>query len=394
MAAYANFNNVLIGEKAAGMGGAFAAVVGDASANAFYNPATLSWMHGHSLSTTANLYMKNDVDYARPKGFSQSALRVNQGSIKPVPSSSGTVHTFGNFALGLSILTPDFSAYTGEIETSDSVTSFLNTRDESLWVGGSTSLNISESESLGLTMYYTSRTFSRSVSDISQGSTTYSITEDKELAHNSLVYILGYFKQINRRWSFGFSHRFRSLGISGKGSYTRSRVGTDNTVETTNKSDMNAQTTIPNKSTLGIAYKIPKFFTVSFDASFYDEASYDDLDDPTLAEKIEHRPVWNFHLGGEYHHRSWLAFRAGVFTNNSSTPDIPTTPTRRYQDHIDMLGFSFNAGFHTSENSSVSLGGYYTGGSGHAVEIAGQELAKIKKSAQAFTFLVSTAYNF
>src|SRR5690606_38172936 len=54
-AAFDNYNSVLLGERAAGMGGAFTAMTEDPAAAPFYNPATISRMEGTSLSTSASL---------------------------------------------------------------------------------------------------------------------------------------------------------------------------------------------------------------------------------------------------------------------------------------------------------------------------------------------------
>jgi len=48
--AFSNYNSILIGDQAAGMGGAYTAMSSDASAVSFYNPAGLAFLKGHSFS--------------------------------------------------------------------------------------------------------------------------------------------------------------------------------------------------------------------------------------------------------------------------------------------------------------------------------------------------------
>jgi hypothetical protein len=59
-----------------------------------------------------------------------------------------------------------------------------------------------------------------------------------------------------------------------------------------------------------------------------------------------------------------------------------------------MLGFSTNFAIHTSPTTTVTLGGYYTGGRGHSVEQFGQNLSSIDKQQSIFSFLVGTSYWF
>ncbi len=391
-AAYSNYNSILIGERAAGMGGAYTALTGDPSAGAYYNPATLSRMKGTSLSTTANLYVKSDINYSE-SGFLDATSRINQGSIQPVPASSGTVHTFGNFAFGISLLLPDHYVYAGHVESTTDTNSFVNINDKSLWVGGSLAMNIGPDESLGLSLYYTARTFARSVTDLDKTNGVLT-SEEKEFKQNSLIYIFGYHKTITPNLTLGISHRFESLPINGKGSYVISTISTSGTQNTDSAKDVHAYTLVPAKTTIGLAYKRPKQWTLSADLNFYDSARYLDLGNEAASDNIIYKPTWNLNLGAEYYYKPWLALRTGVYTNTSSHPEVSENPTKREGDHINMLGFSANVAIYTNPNTTVTLGGYYTGGSGSAHEKTGQAIKKVKKSLYSFSFLVGTSFYF
>lgn len=105
--------------------------------------------------------------------------------------------------------------------------------------------------------------------------------------------------------------------------------------------------------------------------------------------------VVNAAFGFEKYLKPWLALRLGLFTDLSSSPEVPTSPTRRYQDHIDKYGFSANFGIHTTDHTIVSLGGYYLGGKGHAAENIGAGFQRVDKTDRLFSFLVGnhTAFN-
>lgn len=394
LASYANYNSILIGERAAGLGGAFTALTGDPSACAFYNPATLSRMEGHTLSAAVNLYNKYATAFGSDDDFAEAPLRINQGVITPVPSSSGSVYSFRNFAVGLSITSPDFSSFTGDVARDDNSSTFINQRDESLWVGGTISLNMSEKDSIGFTLYYTSRTNNlltnvRAVN----GSVTTVTTEEKASSHNSLVYILGYFRQLNSKLTTGLSLRLPSLPISGKGSLHRFSVSTDGT--STFPDDINSKlvfSRVPPKLTWGMAYEEVNNWLLSIDLSYYRAEEYHEFEESLSSDKITHRDTWNINLGAEYFWKDWLAVRMGLFTNNSSAADIPDTVTIRMLDHIPMWGFSTNFAIFTSKNTRFTLGGYYTGGQGWSTQGTTDNLSKVPKSLQVFSFLVGTTF--
>ncbi len=393
LADYGNYNSILIGERAAGLGGAYTAFTGDPSGCAFYNPASLARMDGTTLSAAVNAYNKTDAQFGDLDSLESAAMRVNRGSIVPIPASSGTVYSFGNFATGLSILFPDYDSYTGEIKANSDVTSYMNLKDQSLWVGGSLALNLSEEDAIGLTMYYTSRTFSRSLTDqLSQAGTVFLTNEEKILSQNSLVYILGYYRQLNTNWTFGTSFRLPSLSVNGQGSFYRSSINTAGGISPPiNHKSISAETRIPSRLNIGLGYTRPGKWAFSTDVNLHGRESYTDLDDPSGGDRIRHREIWNIALGGEYFVQPWAALRVGLYTNLSSHPEIDDV-NQRQGDHLDMWGFSTNVAFFTTGRSTMTLGGYYSGGKGESTQFVGQEIKEIPKSVQIFSFLVGTSF--
>jgi long-chain fatty acid transport protein len=393
LADYGNYNSILIGERAAGLGGAYTAFTGDPSGCAYYNPASLARMDGTTLSAAVNAYNKTDAQFGDLDSLESAAMRVNRGSIVPIPASSGTVYSFGNFAAGLSILFPDYDSYTGEIKANSDVTSYMNLKDQSLWVGGSLALNLSEEDAIGLTMYYTSRTFSRSLTDqLSQAGTVFLTNEEKILSQNSLVYILGYYRQLNTNWTFGTSLRLPSLSVNGQGSFYRSSIDTAGGISPAiNHKSISAETRIPSRLNIGLGYTQLGKWAFSTDVNLHGRESYTDLDDPFGGDRIRHKETWNIALGGEYFVQPWAALRMGLYTNLSSHPEIDEV-NQRQGDRLDMWGFSTNVAFFTTGRSTVTLGGYYSGGKGESTQFVGQEIKEIPKSVQIFSFLVGTSF--
>ncbi len=396
--AYGNYNSVLIGDMAAGMGGAFTGLTGDPAACSYYNPATLARMKGTSLSASANIYNKYDSEYGDYSGFSGGTGRINRGNFRSIPASAGSVAAFGPFAIGLSIIVPDYDFFSGPVKSQELQNTSLNILDESLWVGGNMAVNLSDVSSVGLTVYYTSRFYQKSLIDNFKRSNGTAVlnSEEKTFNNNSIVYLLGYYHRFNSRWSAGTSLRFPSIEVHGRGSYFATSIDTQATNEPTQvaKNELPSETRIPMKAAFGVAYQEAGKRTFSFDVTYFGKERYYDLDDLDARELVENVEIWNFSLGAEFFLKHWLRLRTGLFTNFSSHPPISNDISERRSDHIDMWGFSTNFGIFTSDKVSFTIGGYYTGGTGYSVEKLNQSLQKVKKSQQIFSMLVGSAYFF
>ncbi len=394
---FGNFNSVLLGERASGMGGAFVAMTGDPASTSFYNPASLSLAPGSSFSASANLYNKYDTSFTNTGNLSDSAVKMNRGSFQAIPAAAGTSLSYGTFAVGISVITPDYNIFNGDVSLDGDTnqTTFINLKDQSLWVGGNLAINFTEKLSLGITAYYTSRDYSRSITEQNVvGNNTVFSYETKTFTSNNVLYVLGGMYRLTERIRFGSSIRFPSIQLSGDGSYYRSQLDTSqsNKANILTKPNITAQTIIPPKFSLGAAYEIPKVFALSAQLDSYGAVYYQDMDDSAAGEAIRHDQVINYSLGGEYYLRNWLALRGGVFTNLSSHPDI-TDNGEMQNDHIDMLGFSANVGFFTG-NTSITFGGYFTGGKGNSTVRLGQRVRVLPKTQYIYAMLISSSYYF
>ncbi|MDZ4678336.1 MAG: outer membrane protein transport protein [Oligoflexia bacterium] len=392
-----NYNSVLIGDRAAGMGGAFTAMSGDPSACSFYNPATLALIPGYSFSASASLYNKYDTSFSDAGNLSESTLKLNRGSFQGIPAAAGSALGFKKFSVGLSILTPEYDTFSGDISLNAHPNSntFINSKDQSLWVGGNLAINFTDKFSAGMTFYYTSRDYFRSTIDQTvSGNHTKLSFETKAFTSNNVVYVLGGLYKITPQFWIGSSMRLPSIQLSGDGSYYKSILDTSvsgvPTVST--RKNIPSQTTIPHKFSLGLSYSIPKKWSIDVDASLYGANTYRDLLDPVAGDQITNQQVLNYAIGGEYYFASWIALRSGLFTNFSSHPDI-TTGLIRQADHIDMLGFSSNLAIFTG-STSITFGGYFTGGHGQSTQQVNQQIIVTPKVQYIYSMLIASSYVF
>lgn len=395
--AFSNYNSILIGEQAAGLGGAYTALWGDASASPYYNPGGLVWMEGNSFSASVSVYKKFDTVMGKDEDFIKAPLRVNQGYFQSIPSSTGSIVKYKDMKVGLSIVVPDYETYKGEINTTSTNTSVLHYQDESLWVGPTIGWQFGKKRkhAVGLTAYYTARNYSRSVQDRTIDTDINIFSEDKTITGNSLVFVFGYLVRFNKEISWGISLRPPGLEIAGTGTYLQNSMsstgGTLNTPTTISKTELKSHTRIPGKLTAGIAWQNSKW-KVACDGSFYSAENYFDFEDTDVRNKIQHQVIPGGALGVEYKWYPWFIARMGGYTNLSSQKEL--TSADRYGDRVDQLGFAANVTFISNEQIHFTFGGYYTGGKGKTVQRINQVYEVIPKSYQVFTMLIGTSYSF
>lgn len=400
-ATLANYNSILIGDQAAGMGGAYTAMTEDASALAWYNPAGLAFLRGQSFSAAVGIYKKFDTHYSDNVDLTKTTLSVNQGFFRALPSSTGSIirkeEILPNFTFALSIVVPEFDQFKGDIANTDTNTSTLSFVDESLWVGGAIAKRIDGDESIGMTAYYTARSFTRSVNDrtiLNSGARKIIYNEERAYTQNGIVLQFGYHRQLSENFKMGLCARLPAIHIAGAGSYYDTLIDTSSSSQPTlNYPDLRSKTKIPARYTLGFAYRALPELVLTADGTFYGSEKYGDLEEETIAEGLENRTIWNGSLGGELHLRSWLKVRAGAFTNFSAHPNPEVGRNRGQGDKVDQLGFSANIALISGE-IQYTFGGYYTGGRGRSVQRVNQEYVVIPKQLQVFTMLVGTSYSF
>ncbi|WP_413288963.1 OmpP1/FadL family transporter [Bdellovibrio sp. HCB337] len=397
MAAFSNYNSILIGDQAAGMGGAYTAMTSDVSALAYYNPAGLAFLDGHSFSAAVGIYKKFDTSFGEEEDYTKAPLRINQGFFRAIPSSTGNVFKKGDYTLAFSIVVPDFDSFKGDLRNNNENITTLSYIDESLWVGGAAAKKISDTESMGLTVYYTARSYTRSLNDRSFPTASEAIlfNSEKILVENALVAILGYHLDMSEKWSFGASLRTPSLPVKGTGSYFSSRVETNPySVTTVNRPDEKSNVNIPAKFALGVAYREGDDVRVSADASFYQSLEYKDFNDPAIGTHWKHSSIWNLALGLEKRILSWMKIRTGVFTNFSSHPNPDSSLAGSQPDKVDQVGFSANLVFNSGDKIDYTFGGYYTGGRGKSMQQINQTTEEVIVTQHVFTMLVGTAFSF
>ncbi|MGZ3792505.1 MAG: hypothetical protein ACXVCP_09160 [Bdellovibrio sp.] len=396
-AQFANYNSVLLGDRAAGMGGAGTALPNDVSSAAYYNPALLSQTDGTAFSAAVGIYKKYDINYGSEIDYTKNPLKASSGFFRSLPASTGNVVRKNGWSFGLSILVPEYETFKGDLQATNTNTSTLTYTDESLWVGPTLSHEIDEKSAWGFTLYYTARNFSRSVQDRSYPNSTQAtlFNSEETVQENALVPILGYMIMPSKEWTFGVSFRNRGIAATSNATYFESLTRTNPySSDQINQSNLSSVIFIPAKLSLGVSHSHDGGWIWSANLDAYEGLSYETLGYQGKGSYVVRNSIANISLGIEKTFTDWFKVRLGAFSNLSPYPNPDGTMKRFQGEHVDQTGVSANVVFVADNKIAYTFGGYYTGGRGRAIERINQDYQVITKSQQVFTMLAGTQFYF
>lgn len=383
-----HYNNILIGDRASGMGGAYTAVSDDPG-GMYYNPAGLAYSTGKNLSASVNAYSVTNRTYKGVIGGQD----YNRTSSTLLPNFFGIIQPVGKFKLGFSYVVPDSNQEDQDQRFNrtdigaNEVINFNNKNDTILF-GPSVAVKVNDAVSVGATLYVHKRN-------------TEAIFNDSILSGNGTDYV----------WENGYTESNEwgikpvvgvmwapmdklSLGLTvSKAVVLTSEVTTQTTKSITSAAfpDRTFNTysdkrSYPYQVTAGAAFFPNSSLLLSGDISYYSAFDY------TLANQFNKREaVVNGALGAEYYiNKSW-AVRGGMFTDFTNTPKI-TNDTTDQLEHIDLFGGSMTVS-HFTKNTSITLGGSYKYGSGEA-KVAGGVNGVQDVTANNWTMFVSSSYSY
>lgn len=368
----------IIGEQAAGMGGAYVSLTGD-PASAYYNPAGLAGLYRQAISLSASAYWMalenydNIVGLELPTGEDVS-LDTNSITFSTFPASvvyvlpldAGKDPQATHHVLAFSLLVPHYDELDGDVFMPAGgalpleVKASLLSESATYWAGASYAASLGGRLRLGLSVYglvHLSEerykvSAKASVDDTMGGileSYVAASTERTGACVTALVQA-GLQFDLTDRFSLGASVRSPSLGnIYSKVSilYFNSVYSEDirenviplggyvDRIETT---DVTMNYRLPLMLSLGASYRIPDSFALALDFSYHlsqgpfnqfeGEKVYplDASGDPIIDEnrafnptyQVKNKGVFNVNLGSEISVTSKIKARLGFFTDLSA----------------------------------------------------------------------------
>jgi len=372
-----HYNNIIVGNRAAGMGGAYTAISDDAT-GLYYNPAGIVYAGGSNVSASTNAYNITNTEYKNALG---DALTWTRKSSVLFPNFFGMFQPLGKGKIGFLYAVPDSiledqdQTFYNIPNTNPAVSRFtinFNNKDTTYNFGPSYALSVNDTFSLGLTLNIYIRNqkrISNQLTYLSNGTDSEWLNSYYTANESGVRPVLGAMWTISKKLSFGLaiskilitdSNTKLQLTCKGATNLTYDPNGlcqnnqlNDSVIETSEKRDL------PLSIATGVAYFPNRSLVLDFDLTYFSST-----DDSFVSGRDS---VINFALGGEYYVNPTWALRSGFYSNYANTPDLTNHPGSGniQPEHVDMYGLSFSIS-HFARKSVLTGGVDYKWGAGKA----------------------------
>ena len=388
-----HYVNLLVGDRAAGMGGAYTAVSDDPS-GLFYNPAGVAYADRANLSASMNAYQIRKTRY---RGSALGGQGWERTSSSLVPNFFGVTQPMGRFVVGFSYAVPD-SVKSDQDQVFEDLPSALPGRrvlqhrinfyetDATYNIGPSVARALGDRFAVGLTLYghYRQQEFMLGqLVELDDG--RYEISSKLlDVDEYGIRPLAGFMWALTDRMALGLSvtrtfvlrSDVRSQ-LTFKGhDYEEKGVGVEEEV-----TELDNRRKYPYILRVGIAHFPTPAFLWDLDLEYATA-----LHDPVYGDR---EATWNAALGAEYFLTPSWAVRAGVFTDRANTPDVKEGKTGQLE-HVDLYGASLSL-THFARGAALTFGAIYARGSGEAQIVGGSPKVQ-EADISTLTFFISASY--
>jgi long-chain fatty acid transport protein len=391
-----HYNNVLVGERAMGLGGAFTAIADDAS-GLVYNPAGVAFALSNDISGSANAFYRRKVVYKETIG-KDDFTEHSSGTTAPF---FGGLQKLDNLYPGLSLA---FGIYNidSELKDQDDLVEnktelglqrfhrTANIRAGTMGIGAAAGLRITSGFSVGLGFSYLM------IDELTQEYQDVVYTNGSFLTQNFRTHLgaQGLETSVGAQLafgsvSFGLNVKLRTL-LDEQYEISRdlwTNRGSDGSVQEEltrapeTRSIAKPLETMPTAVRSGVAWFASPQLLWTADVVHYTEAE---------SAYFQREAVTNFASGIEYYITPSIPVRVGVFTNNDARPEVKEGETGQ-PDHIDYLGYSLFFAV-AQPNSQIAIGGIFQQGEGKAQKIASSTIQEVE--AESMTVAFSATHSF
>ncbi len=390
-----HYTNLLVGERASGMGGAYVAVSDDAT-GLYYNPAGAVYTAGRSLSASVNAYYDSVKTYKGVIGGNGWTRR----SSSLLPNYFGVVQPVGSIKLGISYAVPE-SLMENQDQTFTNlplnpalvpfnppgtfISSYIinfNNESNVYNFGPSIAMELNSKISTGLTLYYYQKRTMWILNQLIKTSNGgYEWTNDKYLLEEwGWRPVLGF--MLTPADSFSVGLAVSKIFIWGSNTMTQHSLRaegiapseTNLSVLPDGQTNFSQKRNYPTQISLGVAWFPSPSLLLSADLNYFTQVDEQDVtvNGQTYAFRPLAKAVTNFALGTEYYFSKTWAMRAGLFSDYANTPKISSSAAGQ-NEHIDIYGGTLSFS-HFTRNTSVTLGTGYTMGEGKAQITGGSNI--------------------
>jgi len=350
--------NGFIGERAAGLAGAYTAISDDPS-GAYYNPAGIAFAYDNFISISASTYRETKKEYSNIFGPGQSYDRISRTYI---PNFFGGIKNMGGYTFGFSIVSPAVDNYDQSDQivkplALNGINSYRNDYTENrttVMVGPSIAKALGERFSLGASLYYFYDAFRTTSTQLVE-------REDKTYTQNSiqdrrrtmaLLPVLGMQYMPIDALSLGLSlrrhfvtseQRHKSGVFNSTATSTRSLTLLESTEQNSAAGSQTSAISGPGESgripenyelRIGSAYFLSRYSLLSLDlihstaySARQDNTRYDALTGDIYfygpeVQVLARRATMNYAIGVEHYLTENLAIRLGTFSNYANSKNI------------------------------------------------------------------------
>jgi long-chain fatty acid transport protein len=363
------YQSFLVGERAAGMAGAFTALADEAT-GPYYNPAGMldATRSGQSaFGVTVSAYQIALSSLGSQLSLGDRNLPIDTRDFASFPSGFGYIRTFGEKwrqALGLTIVVPDHVEAFGTAAiagatiapsptipngaTNAEFTGTFRNADRTIWFGASHAIALHPRVAIGATAWYALRQFQSVSSNLFQADSqgqTFAATETSrfEAAHGSLLFDFGVKIKATDALRFGVSFRAPSIELHQSGSAFV--AGASGQPLLVGGDDLRLRSPEPFRLSFGAAWEVRQRYTLALDLRLHGaESVYVPVTlnlpggQQFLANSLERELVVNVSVGGEAFLSPRFVLRGGFYTDRTSVP--AAEPAAGVRERTHLYGFS------------------------------------------------------
>ena len=396
-----HYSNLLVGERAMGLGGAFTAVSDDAS-GIIYNPAGIAFAISNDISGSANAYYQRKVVYRQTIG-QEDFTEKSSGSTAPF---FGGLQKLDDLYPGLAIAFGVFNLDSELKNQNDFIVNeslglqrfhrTANIRAGTTGAGVAAAMRVLPGLALGFGVNFVN------IDELIQEYQHVAYTDGRFLAQNirthlqvnSVEYSLGSQLALGQI-SLGANLKLRTIatesfdnGVDQTKNFDDAFLGTLTTLPVPVQTFANTPEDkplgiLPFEFKAGVAWFATARLLWSADATYIGEAKEG-------RSQFDREAVTNFATGAEYYITPSVPVRIGLFTNNDARAEVVEGKSNQ-PDHIDYVGSSLFFAW-VQPNSQISIGSIYQVGEGKAQKTTGSAVQDVE--AESITVAFSATHSF
>ena len=439
-----HYNNVLVGTRAVGMGGAFGGVADDAS-GLYYNPGGLAFALSNDIQGSANAFYSKTTTYKQTLGTTDFDEK-SSGSLTPFFGGlqkldryvEGMSVAFGVFYVDGDLKDQDTTIEHKEIgsTTIDRYHRTTNARAGTYFAGAAVGYRPLPNLGFGFGLTYhnadelvqefqfakQSVTLAGANSTTVPGWRTLSSNVRQHLAVYGVQPVFGVQTALPLGLTAGLTLKKTLIATQSLESTSENNITTTTDAQNTNGASTTIKSPVANQvdiaetkskkpvgsgpfeGRLGLAWFANTRLLLALDIMYIAGVSDADLsvDPAKVRAPYAKQPVTNFALGSEFFVTPSLPLRLGVFTNKDARPKVATGVHdtdagqtcanldyyKKYcaqPDHIDYFGESLFIAW-VQPNSQISAGVTMQQGTGKAQKLGDDKVQAVKSKQYSFAF--------